>query len=46
MSEVFNFADDNTLDKLNNELVAVFKILEIDLDNSLSWFRINSLKVH
>ena len=46
MSEVYNFADDNTLDKLNKELVAVFKILEIDLDNSLSWFRINSLKVH
>ena len=46
MSEVCNFADDNTLDKLNKELVAVFKILEIDLDNSLSWFRINPLKVH
>ena len=44
LSEVCNFADDNTLYSSNKELV--FRNLESDLNNVLAWFNINSLKAN
>ena len=46
MSEVCNFADDNTLYSSNKELEIVFRNLETDLNNVLAWFNINSLKAN
>ena len=46
MSEVFNFADDNTLYNSNKDLEVVFRNLESDLNNVLAWLNINSLKVN
>ena len=46
MSEVCNFADDNTLYSSNKELEVVFRNLETDLSNVLAWFNINSVKVN
>ena len=46
MSEVCNFADDNTLYSSNNELEIVIRNLETDLNNVLDWFNINSLKTN
>ena len=43
MSEVCNFADDNTLYSSNEELKIVLKNREIDLNNN---FNINSLKAN
>ena len=44
LSEVCNFADDNTLYSSNKDLLIVFRNLETDLNNVLAWFNINSLK--
>ena len=44
LSEVCNFADDNTLYSSNKELELVFRNLESDLNNVLVWFNISSLK--
>ena len=44
LSEVYNFADDNTLYNSNKELEIVFRNLETDRNNVLAWFNINSLK--
>ena len=46
LSEVCNFADDNTLYSSNKELELVFRNLESDLNNVLAWFNINSLKAN
>ena len=46
MSEVCNFADNNTLYSSNKELEMVFRNLETDLNNVLAWFNINLLKVN
>ena len=46
LSEVCNFADDNTLHKFNKELKIVFRNLESDLNNVLAWFDLCSLKVN
>ena len=46
LSEVCNFADDNTLYKFNKELKIVFRNLESDLNNVLAWFDLCSLKVN
>ena len=46
LSEVCNFADDNTLYSSNKELEIVFRSLETDLNNVLAWFNINSLKAN
>ena len=46
LSEVCNFADDNTLYSSNKELEIVFRNLETDLSNVLAWFNINSLKAN
>ena len=46
MSEVCNFANDNTLYKSNKELEIVFRNLATDLSNVLAWFNINSLKAN
>ena len=46
LSEVRNFADDNTLHKFNKELKIVFRNLESDLNNVLAWFDLCSLKVN
>ena len=46
LSEVCNFADDNTLCNSNKELEIVFRNLESDLNNVLAWFNINSLKAN
>ena len=46
MSETCNFADDNTLCNSNKELEIVFRNLESDLNNVLTWFNIGSLKAN
>ena len=46
LSEVCNFADDNTLYSSNKELEIGFRNLETDLNNVLAWFNINSLKAN
>ena len=46
LSEVCNFADDNTLSSSNKELELVFRNLESDLNNVLAWFNDNSLKAN
>ena len=46
LSEVCNFADDNTLYSCNKELELVFRNLESDLNNVLAWFSMNSLKAN
>ena len=46
LSEVCNFADDNTLYSSNKELELVFRNLESDLNNVLAWFNISSLKAN
>ena len=46
LSEVCNFANDNTLYNSNKELEIVFRNLESDLNNVLAWFNINSLKAN
>ena len=45
LCEVCNF-DDNTLYSSDKELEIVFRNLEADLNNVLTWFNINSLKVN
>ena len=44
MSEVCNFADDNTLYSSRKEFEIVFRNLKTDINNVLAWFIINSLK--
>ena len=46
LSEVCNFADDNTLYSSNKELELVFRNFESDLSNVLAWFNANSLKAN
>ena len=46
LSEVCNFADDNTLYSSNKELELMFRNLESDLNNVLAWFNANSLKAN
>ena len=46
LSEVCNFADDNTSYSPNKELEIMFRNLETDLNNVLAWFNINSLKAN
>ena len=42
-AEVCNFADDNTLHSCAQSLDEIISDLEIDLLNSLNWFRVNQL---
>ena len=46
LSEVCNFADENTLYSSNKELELVFRNLKSDLNNVLAWFNNNSLKAN
>ena len=46
LSEVCNFADDNTFYSSNKELELVFRNLESDRNNFLAWFNISSLKAN
>ena len=46
MSEVYNFADDNTLFCGDKNLDLVFFKLNSDLSNVMDWFKINSLKAN
>ena len=46
LSEICNFADDNTLYSSTKELELVFRNLESDLNNVLAWFNANSLKAN
>ena len=46
MSEVCNFADDNTLYSSRKEFGIVFRNLKPDINNVLAWFIINSLKAN
>ena len=45
-SEVYNFADDNTLYSFDKKLDAIFSNLKYDLQNVLSRFQANSLKAN
>ena len=45
-SEVWNFADDNTLYRCNKNLEHVFSILKYDFKNVLDWFKINPMKAN
>ena len=42
-SEVCNFADDNTIYSCASTIDAVIPDLEVDLSNSLSWFKVNQM---
>ena len=44
LSELCNFADENTLYSSDKELEIVFRNLETDLSNVLAWINISSLK--
>ena len=44
LSEVCNFANENTLYSSTKDLELVFRNLKSDLNNVLTWFNINSLK--
>ena len=46
LSEVYNFAEVNTLYSFNKELEEVFRNLETDSNNVLTWFNINSSKAN
>ena len=46
LSEVCNFAEDNTLYSSNKELELVFRNLKSDLNNVLAWLNANSLKAN
>ena len=46
LSEIYNFADDNTLYSSNKELEIVFRNLEFNLNNVSAWFNIKSLKAN
>ena len=46
LSEVCNFADNNTLYSSNKEFELVSRNLESDLNNVLTWFNIDSLKAN
>ena len=46
LSEVRNFADNNTLYSSNKELEIVFGNLETDLNNVFTWFNKNSIKAN
>ena len=45
-SEVYNFADDNTLYSCNKKLEHVFSNLKYDLRKVLDWFKISSMKTN
>ena len=45
-SDVYNFADDNTLYSCNKNLEQVFSNLKYDLRNVLDLFKINSMKAN
>ena len=45
-SEVYNFADDNTLYTCNKNLEHAFSNLKYDLRSVLDWFKINSMKAN
>ena len=42
-TEVCNFADDNTIYSCASDIDAVISDLEVDMENSLSWFKSNQL---
>ena len=45
-SEIWNFADDNTLYSCDKKLGTVISNIEYVMTNILSWFRYNSLKAN
>ena len=45
-SNIFNFADDNTLYSCSQDLQTVIENLTYDVKNVLTWFRINSMKTN
>ena len=45
-SDICNFADDNTLYKCGPNLSKIFKCIEEDMVNTLTWFKVNSLKAN
>ena len=44
MTNICNFADDNTIYSCNNNLQTFMKNLKHDIINVLKWFKVNSLK--
>ena len=45
-SDVWNFADDNSLNSCDKKLGNIFVNLKIDLKDVLYWFQVNSLKAN
>ena len=45
-SDVWNFADNNTLYSCDKKIENIFFNLKIDLKNVLYWFQVNSLKAN
>ena len=45
-SDIYNFADDNTLYKSSPSLSVVLNCLEYDITIVLNWFKVNSLKAN
>ena len=45
-TDIYNFADDNTLYKFSPNLSVVLKCLEHDISILLNWFKVNSLKAN
>ena len=43
LPDIFNFADDNTIDACGNDVTQVIKSLEQDLKAALRWFEVNCL---
>ena len=45
-SEIFNFADDNTLYSCGRNFYRIKENLRFDMKNTFFWIRINSLKAN
>ena len=45
-SEVYNFADDNTISSISKEKQALLRTLGKDLEKAIDWFRRNNMTVN
>ena len=45
-SEIYNFADDNTISSISKEKQALLTTLEKDSENAIDWFRRNNMIVN
>ena len=45
-TDIYNFADDNTLYKFSPNMSVVLKCLRHDISILLNWFKVNSLKAN